>query len=697
MNFLLVSLSDDAFLSTISYLSPNPSDEPSESTRDGFESAKNSSRGLSGKPLSENIKTDVGLAVVAAFLYKIFRIEAALAEPFPRCSSVERMVQETFLDHDIDWKLNYVDDTDKVSLARCCGWVEEDNLEVMANFLFSDRQSINEIQRFRREHFRKCLDLIPVLFVQIDLTRRCYLPLSRTTETLGSQLDSCGQKIFIFILLSFLESELRSLDVEGQLRDDNPDLTSLSNNLILSFLNVLASIESTVTSSALCLDKSYNSLYQFANDLEKAGYLNQGIRGMYAMLECLVCFTQDSCIAIAGLRIMKLLAAGNGFESSLRTLCWSMVRELYTEATYFNTGLVGRPGIDALLHLIANLTSADEVFVAAISELSELRPRSDFPFAMELLETAFDSSKAISKKNCAVQPLQSFLTIWMYWWTSEPPSSRIYGVLFIVREIFRCFLLDEESRLTSASNAVNCERLMSVESNTEQVGAAAQRQIEACAFPTLSRDSLMFHLKLSLSMIPTLIALCESQRTGGHSHDRFVTSCKLAVTIYGEFEFVAQEKEEHMWVVLEIAPFLTKHSRAICETINNYLDKAIEWNHVSSMKVGEGSDQKSEDCCPTVQLQEVLQWSFCITLSIISFWRIFDGVVVKSGRYDIPKNLRSMPVLQQACDKLAAKLVKLADAFSVELLCMDVSTNGSVDSWDSELIDGLIEFVDSNN
>ena len=102
---------------------------------------------------------------------------------------------------------------------------------------------------------------------------------------------------------------------------------------------------------------------------------------------------------------MKLLAAGNGFESSLRTLCWSMVRELYTEATYFNTGLVGRPGIDALLHLIANLTSADEVFVAAISELSELRPRSDFPFAMELLETAFDSSKAISKKNCAVQPV----------------------------------------------------------------------------------------------------------------------------------------------------------------------------------------------------------------------------------------------------------------------------------------------------
>ena len=634
--------------------------------------------------LPYNWSSDVGLAVVSSLLYKIIQIDKGLSinEADGTVSSVYDIIHSTLAENGIDWDLKPVD-TNKIPISRGLGLDRSFIVEFMSELGTIDKDNVKGKQLLLKGYFSAFLCWIPAIYIQIDLSRRSYFPRPRSNDQssddlCGSQLDINGCKVFLLHLLVFLELELRATS-DNDSSHSHHWLARLASNMVKSFLLVKEEVDTIVSTTVLTFDENYQALNDFAESLETlSGHEDDGRHTMYFILNFLQRFNQDSTIAVAAVRVLNIC---NPIPAHFRSVSWAMVRELYTEHTNFNSSLLDShdssqpPGMDELLFYIIHLTSGDELRSAVLEEVSVAgTPPDNFTNLLDLM----DSSLRIQAKGklAADCGLQNFLTTWMYWWSLESTTGRLYGVLQCLMDIFRCFLSDDVSPNGK-------DEIFQDTEDPRQLSSSYQKS-PASEFPSLTLETLSFHLKLALSMLPALFALDKPQLKDSSPYENFFNVSKVATAFYRDFTTVLQEKEEHLWIILETAPFMVKHSKATLEGIHRYIDRAMDWrlNHcVCAAQSGQNDDANDCESSSAIDfgsvefLREALEFALMVTVSILAYWKEFDVVILQSQRYEYPKSLRrGITSVEQSCATLAASVTTLADALSLELQSIDFPT-----------------------
>ena len=631
--------------------------------------------------------SDVGLAVVSTLLYKIIRIgsELSMHEADSTSTSIYDIIQSTFAENDIAWDAKPMD-SEKIPISRGLGLDRRYTIELMSELETTEKATVQEKQQLLKQYFSFFLCWIPAIYVQIDLARRSYLPTHSGHESAddvcGSQLDIVGCKIFLLNLLLFLEIELLAISGggDGSLHSHHW-VTQLASNMVRSLLLVKEEVDAIVSTTVLRFDENYQALNEFAATLDAFnGPGESSLHAIYFILNFLQRFNQDSTIAVAVLRILQIC---NPFPAHLRSVSWSMVRELYTEHTNFNISSISSndssllsPGMDELLPHILRLTSGDDVRSAVLDEvMSTCIPREKCTNLLDMLDSAL-RLQTKGKSPCD-SGLQNFLTTWMYWWSFESTTGRLYGVSQCLVDVFRCILADDIKVDGKEANLMSHDEDFLASKDLYQPSSSSNQKSAACVFPSLTNETLSFHLRLSLAVLPALFALEEPNLKDSSPYQDFFNVSKLATAFYRDFTTILQEKEEHLWIILETAPFMVKHSKATLEGIHLYIDRAVEWRLTYSAGNSGFSDDRKD--CDVIDfgsvefLREAFEVALMVTVSILMYWKEFEGVILKSRRYEYPKSLlRAVSSVEQACSDLAAKISALANTLSLELQSVDL-------------------------
>jgi hypothetical protein len=443
---------------------------------------------------------------------------------------------------------------------------------------------------------------------------------------------------------------------------------------------------------------------------------------LYNCLEKRLLQQHDCTLVTAGMRCLHHLLAHNprptGSESGstvlatqrTATVAWGCMRAFYPEHTHLalhllDSALPGEdiPGMDENWPTLARAATAQPALHAAVQEVEQCATKKTVGVS-KLLQSCFSTKRDFGASKTASSVLQddqmaaaSYRQFWLCWWAAERAAERVYGVANLVRDVFKTVyeevrtaaearhLAEQQKsrkRLKAGTNLESdCDSSESeappMPAKQKRLGAPEQMLTKEYAgkekqqkFPHLSEATIVFHLELTLPLLPALFLLSKPSCTvakdkSSSPHDMFNHTAMLFVWVLDRWSDILTEHHEQLRLLLQVASMLVKVFRATLTAVDAAVTRAVQWRNAQPEPV------QSLDAAPVVDigsisfLKAMVAWAHRCAYATRDFAEAFRDTVILPGGLQISASLhRDMPAIVKQAEQLLARLNAVATAHS---------------------------------
>jgi hypothetical protein len=580
------------------------------------------------------------------------------------------------------------------------------------------------------------LSCLPAVFDWIEYTRThlgavpCSTPVDispHLAAQLGAAVDRHGCKVLALNLVALLEYEmlswvLHSVAAAGFQPCKPAQELAQEWGRYDEVMKPCTSFSSIpVADSAL----SEKDAVPLSNEQQALRSHCNSVTALYNCLEKRLLQQHDCTLVTAGMRCLHHLLAHNpcppGSESGTTvlatqrtaTVAWGCMRAFYPEHTHLalhllDSALPGEdiPGMDENWPTLARAVTAQPALHAAVHEVEQCTTKKTVGVS-KLLQSCFSTKRDFSASKTASSVLQddqmaaaSYRQFWLCWWAAERAAERVYGVANLVRDVFK--MVYEEGRTAAEARHLaeqqksrkklkagtnqesDCDssesEALPMPAKQKRLGAPEQMLTKEYAgkdkqqkFPHLSEATIVFHLELTLPLLPALFLLSKPSCTvakdkSSSPYVMFNNTAMLFVWVLDRWSDILTEHHEQLRLLLQVAPMLVKVFRATLPAVDVAVTRAVQWRNVQPEPV------QSLDAAPVVDigsisfLKAMVGWAHRCAYATRDFAEAFRDTIILPGALQVSASLhRDMPAIVKQAEQLLARLNAVATAHSFNI------------------------------